>query len=159
MANIHNHVSTVSGIVHCRVKLRYMEQHKIKEKEYHITTTEAGVVFNFRNEIIADAADIEAITERIVPSKRCSWTAFDSVPKRNSGFVMINTPIIVKTRICMLGNVTTIRTINDDNEKQITDRKAIKNPNAGIRSGSDRGGGCFFDDNTTFCCPSTIIEV
>ena len=44
----------------------------------------------------------------------------------------------LQTSISMVGNETTILTITDAIEKQNTDRMAMNNPNAGIRSGMVR---------------------
>ena len=71
-----------------------------------MTTTDTGVVFNLRNEIIENAAVSEAITASMVPSNLCSWTLSASAPNRNCGLAMITTPVNVMAPviICNLVN-------------------------------------------------------
>ena len=49
-------VSQSCGMIQALLIVRYREPNVTTVKEYHMTTTDTGVVFNLRNEIIENAA-------------------------------------------------------------------------------------------------------
>lgn len=71
--------------------------------EYHITTTDTGVVFNFRSIIKINAVVTAAIMASNTPSNLWFDNASEFVLNMKSGLAIITTPVIVRVPVttCM----------------------------------------------------------